>query len=393
LSRRLRIFYLIGTLDVGGAEGQLVQLITGLDRSRFSASVCCLSSASGPYADDVRGLGIEVHEIGFRGLRIFRHPHRVVGQLFRLARLIRRERPDIVHGYLFWAYVLGTFAARAAGVAKVISSRRSLGMFKAGKPHYLLFERASNALTSLVIANSQAVRADAIRQEGLPPAKVIVIYNGVEAGRAPVAPAALVQEFELEGARPIVAVIANFIDYKGHGFFFDAWKRVIATHPSGVAILVGDGPERERWEQWVAAEGVDRSVRFAGSRRDVPAILAAADIVAHPSLQEGFSNAILEAMAAGRPVVATAVGGNSEAVEEGRTGLLVPARDAGALAAAILALSADPERAHAMGLAGRERAVRCFSVDQMVRAYENVYERTVAGAPIKSTKPLACSDA
>jgi len=385
LSRRIRIFYLIGTLDVGGAEGQLVLLIKGLDQDRFSASVCCLASADGPYADDVRRLGIEVHEIGFRGLRIFRHPHRVLGQLVRLVRLIRRERPDIVHGYLFWAYVLGTFAARAAGVRRVVSSRRSLGTFKAGKVHYLFFERASNAMTSLVIANSQAVRADAMRQERLPPEKVIVIYNGVETARMPVAaPTALAEEFELRGASPIVTVIANFIDYKGHGFFFEAWKRVIATHPSGVAILVGDGPDRNKWERWVAREGLDRSVRFAGSRRDVPAILAVTEIVAHPSLQEGFSNAILEAMAAGRPVVATAVGGNPEAVEEGRTGLLVPARDAGALAAAILALSADPERARAMGRAGRERAVHCFSVDEMVRAYENVYERTVAGTPIET---------
>jgi glycosyltransferase involved in cell wall biosynthesis len=384
---------LIGTLDVGGAEGQLVELVKGLDRSRFSASVCCLSSAAGTYAEDVRRLGIEVHEIGFRGLRIFRQPHQVVGQMVQLARLIRRERPDIVHGYLFWAYVLGTFAARAVGVQNVISSRRSLGTFKAGKPLYMLFERASNAMTSLVIANSRAVRTDAIRQEGLAPQKVIVIYNGVDLTPLPVgAPVALADEFNLREAGPVVTVIANFIYYKGHRFFFEAWKKVIATHPSAVAILVGDGPEREGWERWVDREGLDRSVRFAGSRRDVRAILSVTDIVAHPSLQEGFSNAILEAMAAGRPVVATAVGGNPEAVEHGRTGLLVPAYDSIALAAAIVALVADPRRAKEMGEAGRARAVRCFSIRRMVRSYETVYERAVAGTPVGSTEPGGCSD-
>jgi glycosyltransferase involved in cell wall biosynthesis len=386
LTRRLHIFYLIGTLDIGGAEGQLVQLLKGLDRDRFSATVCCLTSAAGPYADDIRQLGIDVYSIGFQGLRIFRYPHRVAGQLFRLARLIRRERPDIVHGYLFWAYVLGTFAARAARVPRVVSSRRSLGNFKAGKLHYLLLERLSNAMTSLVIANSRAVRADAMRQEKLPPRKVIVIYNGVDSSQfRATAPAALVEDLQLQDAEPVVTVVANFIDYKGHGFFFDAWRRVAATVPSAVAILVGDGPERAKWEGRIMADALGSSVRFVGSRRDIPAILALTDIVVHPSLEEGFSNAILEAMAAGRPVVATAVGGNTEAIQDGRTGILVPARDSEALAAAILILAREPGRAREMGSAGRERVARHFSVEQMVRSYESVYERLLAGTPMVAT--------
>jgi len=386
LTRRLHIFYLIGTLDIGGAEGQLVQLLKGLDRDRFSATVCCLTSAAGPYADDIRQLGIDVYSIGFQGLRIFRYPHRVAGQLFRLARLIRRERPDIVHGYLFWAYVLGTFAARAARVPRVVSSRRSLGNFKAGKLHYLLLERLSNAMTSLVIANSRAVRADAMRQEKLPPRKVIVIYNPVDSSQfRATAPAALVEDLQLQDAEPVVTVVANFIDYKGHGFFFDAWRRVAATVPSAVAILVGDGPERAKWEGRIMADALGSSVRFVGSRRDIPAILALTDIVVHPSLEEGFSNAILEAMAAGRPVVATAVGGNTEAIQDGRTGILVPARDSEALAAAILILAREPGRAREMGSAGRERVARHFSVEQMVRSYESVYERLLAGTPMVAT--------
>lgn len=383
MTRPVRIFYLIGTLDVGGAEGQLVQLLRGLDRDRFSPTVCCLSSAAGPYADDVRQLGIKVYTIGFRGLRVLRYPHQVAGQLVRLARLIRREQPDIVHGYLFWAYVLGTYVARAVRVPSIISSRRSLGTFKSGKPHYLFFERLSNAMTSLVIANSHAVRADVIRQEQLPPRKVIVIHNGVDCARFLVtAPTTLARELQLEGAETVVTVVANFIDYKGHRFFFEAWKRVAETIPSAVAILVGDGPERAKWEERLMADAVGSSLRFVGSRRDIPAILALTHIVVHPSLEEGFSNAILEAMAAGRPVVATAVGGNSEAVEDGKTGILVPAGNSEALAEAILTLAREPARRLQMGSAGRERVARHFSADQMISAYESVYERLFAGTPV-----------
>jgi glycosyltransferase involved in cell wall biosynthesis len=385
LNRKVRIFYLIGTLDVGGAEGQLVRLLEGLDRNRFHVTVCCLSSSAGPYADEVRRLGIEVHEIGFRGLRTAPYPHKVFGEFLRLVRLIRRERPDIVHAYLFWAYVLGTFAARFARVPKVISSRRSLGNFKAGKPLYLLLERASNAMTSVIIANSIAVRDDAIRQERLDPNKIIVIYNGVDTAKfATTAPTELAEELHLEGKTPIITVLANFIRYKGHGFFFDAWKRVVAMHPSAVAVLIGEGPDRKEWQQWVESQGLDSSVRFAGSRRDVPAILALTDIVAHPSLEEGFSNAILESMAAGRPVVATAVGGNPEAIENGKTGLLVPVGDVDALVSAISALASEPQRAREMGESGRTRAALRFSVERMIRAYENVYESVAAGQALQA---------
>jgi len=375
----------IGTLDIGGAEGQLVQLLKGLDRTRFSATVCCLSAADGPYAEEVRRLGVVVHEIGFRGLRIFRYPRRVIAQLAHLVSLIRRERPDVVHGFLFWAYVLGTFAARAAGVGVVVSSRRSLGFFKEDKPLYRLLERLSNAMTTSVVANSEAVRADAIRQEHLPPQKVIVIYNGVE----PIESATektrvLVEDLRLNQARPVVAVIANFIHYKGHRVFFEAWKHVVQAYPGAVAILVGEGPEKDRWQRWVSAEGLEGSARFLGSRRDVPQILAVTDIVAHPSLQEGFSNAILEAMVAGRPVVAAAVGGTPEAIEDGRTGLLVPSDDSRALGDAIISLVAHPDRAREMGLAGRERAAQFFSPQRMVTSYEELYERLVEASTGKS---------
>ena len=156
---KIRMFYLIGTLDVGGSEGQLVQLVSHLDPRRFEPVVCCLSSG-GPYAEALAAAGIQVEVIGFRGFRIFRHPHKVAAQMFRLVRAMRRAQPDVVHGFLFWAYILGAFAAWMARVPVVLSSRRSLGHFKANKPHYLALERLANRMTDLVIANSEAVRQD-----------------------------------------------------------------------------------------------------------------------------------------------------------------------------------------------------------------------------------------
>ena len=185
--RRIKIIYVIGTLDVGGTERQLVALVTRLDRRRFEPTVCCLS-AGGPLEAGLRAAGIPVTVVGFRGLRpsmgltfILRLPAILV-KLVRLGKLIRAKHPDIVHGFLFSAYVLAAPAARLAGVPTVLASRRSLGLFKAGKWHYLWQERFTNRLTDLIVANSEAVKADAVKQERLDPDKVLVIHNGVDLG-------------------------------------------------------------------------------------------------------------------------------------------------------------------------------------------------------------------
>jgi glycosyltransferase involved in cell wall biosynthesis len=283
---------------------------------------------------------------------------------------------------LFWAYITGALVARMAGVPIVVASRRSLGLFKAGKWHYLLVERLINRTTDLFIANSEAVRQDVIAQEGVPPNRIIVIYNGLDTERYAGHPdRSLRSELEL-GNRPVVVVVSNFIQYKGHLFFFEAWRAVIRRYTEAIALLVGEGPTRSDWEERARIEGWAASVRFLGARRDVPRILAAADLYVHPSLQEGYSNAVLEAMASSLPIVATAVGGNVEAIQDLKTGLLVPAGDAGTLAEAMNRLLGEPAFARQLARAARKAVEERHQLSGMVHAYEAVYERlatTLAG--------------
>lgn len=381
--RRIKILYVIGTLDVGGTERQLVELVSRLDGARFEPAVCCLSSG-GSLEAELKTRDIPVHVVNFRGFRtarrgLIRSAPEVICALFRFWRLLRNQRPDIVHGLLFWAYIIGTFAARAAGVPIIVSSRRSLGNFKADKPHYLVLERIANRMTDLVIANSEAVRRDAIREEGLPADKVMVIHNGLELPPFGLSPDEdLRQSLGLGRGVPVIGVVANFIHYKGYQFFLEAWGAVVKRFPRNVALLVGEGPLRRELEARVEAMGLGKSVRFLGTHQDVPALLALMDLVVHPSLEEGFSNAILEAMAAGKPVVATAVGGNPEAVVHGETGFLVPPRDSQALAEAMVWLLDHPTEAARFGEAGRRRVAERFELGAMIRQYEAVYERLVA---------------
>jgi glycosyltransferase involved in cell wall biosynthesis len=379
MAGKIRVLYLIGTLDIGGAEGQLVQLAMRLDRSRFETRVCALASG-GPHQAGLNAAGVPVDVIGFRGLS--RRPQTLV-PLARFFATVRRWRPTLVHGFLFWAYVPGAIVARAARVPVVVTSRRSLGHFRRSKPYcdYLFLERAANRVTDLVIANSEAVRDDTLRGEGLAPDRVAVIHNGLDADRYQVTPdGELRRSLGLADGAPVVTVIANFIAYKAHGVFLAAWRDVVRRVPGAVALLIGAGPLRAELEGRAATLGVTGSLRFLGTRRDVPALLALTDVFVHPSLEEGFSNAILEAMAAGKPVVATAVGGNPEAVSHEETGLVVPPGDAASLATAIVSLLDDPAAARKLGAAGRRRVAERFTVDRMVHEYEAVYEKLVASA-------------
>lgn len=374
LPRRLKICFVIGTLDRGGAEGQLVQLATRLDRGRFETSVCCLSH-DGPHRAALEAAGVPVSVVGLRQLRGLRSTLDAAGGLLRLLRIIRASRPDVVHGFLYWAYVFGAFAARLAGVPVVVASRRSLGYFKESRTLLLVLERIANRATDLLIANSQAVRRDVVRQEHVSIAKIRVVHNGVQSSQPDERRRReLREQLNLADKGPVVAVVANFIAYKRHDVLFSALPALVAEFPMLVLLLAGEGPLESHFEVQARASGLGATVRFLGARAEASDILSLADVAVHPSETEGFSNAVLEAMAAAKPIVAARVGGNAEAIVDGETGLLVPAGDAAALSQAVLAVLRNPDAARAMGEAGRARAVRLFSIERMVAEYERIYE-------------------
>ncbi len=374
---RIKILYVIGTLDLGGAERQLVALAKGLDRSKFFPIVYCLT-ATGPLLPELTRAGIQVKCFGLRGLTIRRNPILVARRLVDFLLSLKKERPDVVHGLLFHAYILGSFAARLARVPIVIASRRSLGLFKERKLHYRLIEKVANRMTDLIIANSVAVREDVLRQEKVLPSKVRVIYNGIDPFLYEIqTDVGLRASLGLPNGAKVIGVVGNLIHYKGHRFFLQACPEVKAKFPDVRFLLIGDGPLRGELEVMAGELGIKEEVIFLGSRNDIPALLSIIDLFVLPSLEEGFSNAILEAMAAGKPVVATRVGGIPEAVVHEETGLLVPPKDPKALADAIIRVLSDPELAMRMGKAGRDRVIREFSLDRMVRSLEQVYEELV----------------
>jgi glycosyltransferase involved in cell wall biosynthesis len=293
--------------------------------------------------------------------------------LTRLIRDVRRFNPTVVHGLLYHGYVLGAVAGVLCGVPLIVSSRRGLSDARRRRGLSRLAVAAVNAWTDGVIANSEAVREDTIRSERLSPGLVTVIPNGIDVGRYSVSDRERTRAELGLGPEPVAIVLANFIGYKGHGYFLQAWRAVCARYPTAIALLIGDGPRRAAVEAEAKALGLGARIRFLGLRQDVPGLLPAGDLLVHPSLEEGSSNAILEAMAAGLPVVATTVGGTPEAVRHGETGYLVPPRDSDAIADAVFRVLGQPDAGREMGHAGRRRVLAEFQLSTMIQRYEGLY--------------------
>jgi len=370
-----RVVLLIGQLGLGGTEQQLVLLAEGLSQHGLEVEVVTLA-AGGQREKDLAELGIPVWRAEFVAMTPWRwRPSLREGYLanavafVRLVKYLRRFRPQVVHAFLFHAYVIAAPAARAASVPLVVAGRRSMGFFKEGRRHLLAAERIATAMTDLVVANAEAVARDVLCQEHTPASKLVVIRNGLPA-KAFTAP----EPALIESDRPIILCVANLNPTKGHRYLLEAVARLKAAGRSCTLLLAGDGALRAELEAMAARTGQD--VRFLGQRRDIQALLAVTDVVVLPSLSEGLSNALLEAMAAGRPIVATDVGGTAEALAD--AGLLVPARDVRALADAMERLLTDPALARRLGWAAMERARSEFSAETMIDRHLQLYREHLA---------------
>ncbi|MEV4299044.1 glycosyltransferase [Microbispora rosea] len=368
-SKVCRVALLIGHLGLGGAQRQLC-LLAGRLRDRGVEVHVLVLSRGGPHEEDLRAAGIDVHHLGFT--RGSSGPALLVRNLVALARmvvLLKNLRPRVLHGFLWECYLLGTPAARLARVPVVVTARRTQGYLRPKKPWTAAAERIVNTMSDHVVANSAAIAEGTCAVEGVPARKIRVIYNGLPPSAFDPA-----EPEPVDTTLPVVVCVARLSENKGQRFLIEAAALLARRNRPCTFLLAGDGPERERLRAQADAAGVD--VRFLGFRQDTAGLLARADVVVLPSTAEGLSNAVMEAMAAGRPVVATAVGGTPELLED--RGLLVPPSSPQALADAIARLLDDPALAASAGTAARAWAWQHLDVEAVADAHLDLYQRLLA---------------
>jgi glycosyltransferase involved in cell wall biosynthesis len=362
------VLHLVSRFWVGGSERQFIERLRAHPQG-FTPHVACLE-LSGGNLEEFLALKLPPPEVfPLNGSLLKANTMR---QVARLARVIRARSVKLVHANEFISNLVGFLAARAAGVP-VIVNRGDLGHLRDGfGAWHRRVERWISRHADAVCANAEGVRRLCIEAEGSGEERTFVVRNGLDLERFD----ALASR-ELQGPLPageqLVAVVANLWPVKGHRTLIEAIGRVHGRLPLARFALIGDGPERQELERRIAELGIGSAVVLLGTRYDVPAILRRCHAACLPSLAEGLPNAVMEAMAAGLPVVATAVGGTPELVTPHETGLLAPAGDAEALGTMLLQLLRDPHAAAAMGRRGRERIASEFSLARMAAAHERMY--------------------
>lgn len=362
-----RVLLVIPTLDRSGAEKQLTLLATGLPRDEFDVRVVALTRG-GPYAADLERHGIPLTVLGKRWKF---DPF----CLRKLSRLIREWQPHLIHTWLFAANAYGRMVAGGRGQPPVIVSERCVDTWKSG--WQLQLDRWQISRTARLVGNSQSV-ADFYKQQQFPADRIRVVPNGLELPEATNLATAERdrRRAELCGLHPGAKVLGFVGRLARQKRILDLiWMLVLLENirQDVYLLLVGDGPEREGLERFARELNVESRVLFLGHRQDIPAILPLLDVFCLASDFEGMSNSVMEAMAAGLPVLASDIAPNRELVQEGQTGFLIPVGDRAGYARAALSLLDHPDQAQQMGAAGRQRMATDFSVAKMIDGYATIY--------------------
>lgn len=360
-ARPLPVLFLVTTFDRGGAEKILTRWAAGLPRAKYAARAAALQGRSRAVLPSLHQAGVPAHDLGMAG-------HGDPRVVLRLFRLLRKERVRVLVTFLFHATLLGRVVGALAGVPVRVSSERAMGGENRGRR---LLNRWTVPLATHVVAVSDLVAEHASRTFRIPASRLTTIRNGVDP--AAIRPTPRPRDVEAL----VVGCTARLHAENDHATLLEGFARAAAGYPGARLLLVGRGREEANLRRFGERLGIAPRVTFAGEQADVRPWLAEMDVYAQASLTAGIPNSILEAMAAGLPVVATAVGGTPEVVVDGTTGLLVPPKEPVAFADALRSLLGDAEARAAFGRAGRARVEGHFNEAVMLRQVESLLDRLV----------------
>jgi len=393
-SKPIRVAFLVTHAELGGLQHYVSDLVPRLSGHRFEAEVVC--SFAGPWLARLHQIGLravllempprfkKLRKSGYREKR--KRPRwgydRLLGfawssvpYVYRLARHLRRSGIHIVYNSDERAQILGGLAGKLAGIPAVWHIHREVSDG--------LVNRLCARLATSVVVLTKRVAAQAARFTD--PQKVFVIYNGVDLKKFACrqTPSPLRDHLGMETDRPLLGMVGGLTPQKGQCYFLEAAALVKARIPDAQFVVVGeepfDGDGGYKRELLAMCESLQlgSSVKFLGRREDIPAVMSALDLLAVPSLDEPFGRVSIEAMAMGKPVVGSRVGGIPEAIVDGETGLLVPPKDSAALASAMIWLLEHPQRARQMGEAGRQRVEQQFTLEKTVRDTESLMSHVI----------------
>ncbi len=365
--KKFTVLHTIETGGPGGAETVLLNLASTLDGSRFRSLV--LLTEDGWLRKKLQERGVPTHLVDWQAWRDFR-------PLWAMAQLVKQENVDLIHSHLPWQNFSSCLVGRWTGRKTIVTYHGPIELAQArGLRGAIKLRLVQNSATAVVVVCDYV--GQMLKDVGFPAEKIIRIYNGIDPARFNRSGDGRVRKgIRCPEGTKLIGMVANLRRSKGYEFFMQAARKVAASIPQARFVAVGDIDKEigHRLSDLAEQLGLQDRFFFLGFREDIPEVLSDLDVFVLSSVSEGFPLVILEAMAAGKPIVATRSGGPQEIVEDGRTGLLVPSANADLLAAKICELLRDPGRAAALGHAARAKAESTFGLERMVHEYEQLYE-------------------
>lgn len=356
----IKVLHVLTDTNIGGAGRYLFNLLSFQDKDRFQIMVAC------------PGGGELERQLRCRGIRVFTldggESSTNLGHIQKLRHIISREKIDIVHTH---ASLAGRIAGKLSG-CKVVMTRHGLSNSNNGPVKRFITKVISRLSTDRIIAISRAVKINLI-DSGVPANMITTIYNGIDLSKFENVKGTLREELSLAPDIPIVGIVARLVPEKGYEYAINAFYQVLKVFPSALLVIIGEGPLRESLKEMCVRLGIENNVVFMGYRQDVENLVADFDVFVLPSVSEGLGLALLEAMALGKPAVATEIGGIPEVIKHGVNGILVPAGNDKYLAEGIIKVLSDKNQAKMLGREAQKTVFQKFSSKTMIENTEEVY--------------------
>ncbi len=359
--------HIVSSLEVGGLEIMVLNLLRKINRERYEPSICTFQTG-GDLKKEFELMEIPIFIAERKEGWDFRLP-------FKLSKLLTKEKIDLIHTHNAVPWLYGGIAAKILN-SKLLFHTEHANLYPE-KKKLILAEKYLSNITNEIIADVKKVADYLEKEEGICPNKIKVIFNGVDVGKyesVKINTISKKRELGINEDNLIIGIVARLNKVKDHNNLLNAFRIVSQSIDEAKLLIIGDGELKQELINYSNKIGIDKKVIFLGNRRDIPELLKILDVFVLSSISEGLPLTILEAMAAGVPVIATNVGGNKEVVLHEETGLLVPERDSKELADAINIVLKNKEKANLFSINGLIRVKQYFSLDQMVKKYERLYE-------------------
>ncbi|MFX0135719.1 MAG: glycosyltransferase family 4 protein [Candidatus Hodarchaeota archaeon] len=367
MTKKIKVMQVTHDLSFGGLQRIVVDICTNIDKSIFDISVCCL-----------RDLGEFTEELKTNSIRVFKVPPKANSKtdyfsFLKLYKILRREFVDILHTHNTQPFVEGTIAGKIAGIPSIIHTDHARQW--PDKKRYMFAEWFLSHFVNKIVAVSENVKQDLITYEKINPQKITIILNGINGQNNNLKMGVIERKkaLRIENYSPILGLGVRLTYQKGITYLLKAMPEIIKHFPRALLLIIGGGELRQNLEDEACSLGICRNVRFLGPRLDMKDIIQLLDIYVLPSLWEGLPLVVLEAMAAKKPIVATAVGGTPTAIIHGESGILVPAKEPTALTEAILNILKNSTLAKSLSKNAYRRFTEQFSVERMVSNYQSLY--------------------